>query len=69
MNKKDKSKLKEGYQDKISKHELAASMREYISETTDEEMLSIWKMIAKADPTIALKAILSKDEKLDVDDL
>lgn len=69
MNKKDKSQLKEGYQDKISKQELAASMREYISETSDDEMLNIWKMIAKTDPTIALKAILSKNEKLDLEDL
>jgi hypothetical protein len=44
-------------------------MREYISETSDEEMIRIWKMIAKTDPTIALKAILSKKENLDFDDL
>jgi hypothetical protein len=69
MNKKDTSKLKEGYQDKISKQELAASMREYFSEASDEEMLSIWKIIAKTDPTIALKAILSKKEHLDLEDL
>jgi hypothetical protein len=69
MNKKETSKLKDGYQDKISIEEFAASIREYISETSDEEMIRIWKMIAKKDPTIALKAILFKKENLDLDDL
>ncbi len=32
-------------------------------------MLRIWNMIAKIDPNIALKAILSKKEQLDLEDL
>ena len=43
---------------------MAELLRDYINETTDEEALEIWQMIAKADPNIALKIILDKSEKL-----
>jgi hypothetical protein len=39
-------------------------LRDYINETTDEEALEIWQIIAKADPNIALKVILDKSKKL-----
>ncbi len=65
MKNTDKKNRKEGYSDKISGETLAELLRDYINETTDEEALEIWQMIAKADPTIALKVILDKSEKLD----
>ncbi len=64
MKNTDKKNRKEGYSDKISGETLAELLRDYINETTDEEALEIWQMIAKADPTIALKVILDKSEKL-----
>jgi hypothetical protein len=65
MKNTDKKPKKQGYQDKISGETLAELMRDYINETTDEEALEIWQMIAKANPSIALKVILEKQEKLD----
>jgi hypothetical protein len=65
MKNTDKNLHKEGYNDKISGETLAELLRDYINETTDEEALDIWRMIAKADPNIALKVILEKSEKLD----
>jgi hypothetical protein len=65
MKNTDKKNRKEGYSDKISGETLAELLRDYINETTDEEALEIWQMIAKADPNIALKIILDKSAKLD----
>jgi hypothetical protein len=56
---------KQGYSDKISGETLAELLRDYINETTDEEALEIWQMIAKADPNIALKVILEKKDRLE----
>jgi hypothetical protein len=64
MKNTDKKNRKEGYSDKISGETLAELLRDYINETTDEEAVEIWQMIAKADPNIALKVILEKSEKL-----
>ena len=64
MKNTDKKNRKEGYRDKISGETLAELLRDYINETTDEEAVEIWQMIAKADPNIALKVILDKSEKL-----
>jgi hypothetical protein len=63
--KNEENKPYEGYSDAISKERLAILMRDFINETTDEEALQIWQMIAKSDPSIALKVILEKQEKLD----
>ena len=49
----------EGYQDRISQNEFAGFLREFIMNTSDEEAVQIWKMIAQADPTIALKVVLA----------
>jgi hypothetical protein len=68
MKNADNKNRKEGYSDKISGETLAELLRDYINETTDEEALEIWQMIAKADPNIALKVILDKSEKLDKPD-
>ena len=68
MKNTDKKNRKEGYSDKISGETLAELLRDYINETTDEEALEIWQMIAKADPNIALKVILDKSEKLNKSD-
>lgn len=65
MKNTDKNPHKEGFSDKISGETLAELLRDYINETSDEEALDIWRMIAKSDPNIALKVILEKSEKLD----
>ena len=62
---KTKKEIPEGYSDKISKEEFANFVREYVAESTDDEAIEIWKLIAKEDPTTALKAIIKKSEKLD----
>ena len=55
----------EGYQDRISQNEFAGFLREFIMNTSDEEAIQLWKIIAQADPTIALKVVLGKFEKLE----
>ena len=50
---------KPSYFEKMTQETLVALMRDYVAKATHEEVMEMWKMLAKEDPATALSVLVA----------